>query len=93
MTIFDKMSLRIIKEQALIIGSLAWDEAKKVPGLSIVNQEPGEIASAGDASQVLNKLVEQYTKLFGQASREACKDAVLDLLAELPQEQIPLNLR
>ena len=30
MTIFAQISLRIIKEQELIIGPLAWDEAKKV---------------------------------------------------------------
>lgn len=29
MTIFDNIATKIIKEQELIIGPLAWDEAKK----------------------------------------------------------------
>ena len=37
MTIFDQISVRIIKEQSLIIGPLAWDEARKVSGLSVVD--------------------------------------------------------
>jgi hypothetical protein len=93
MTIFDKISIRIIKEQELIIGSLAWDEAKKVSGLKILNQQPGEVSFDGDAKEILNKLVAQYTRLFGQASTEACKDAVQDLLAELPKDQVPLSLK
>lgn len=93
MSIFDQMSLRIIKEQALIIGPMAWDEAKKVRGLKIISEQKGEIASEGDAKEVVNSLVAQYTRLFGRTSSEACKDAVRDLLAELPQEQVPANLR
>jgi len=39
MTIFDQISVRIIKEQELIIGPLAWEEAKKVPGLKVVDHK------------------------------------------------------
>jgi hypothetical protein len=92
MTIFNQISLRIIKEQELIIGPLAWEEAKKVPGLK-VDQQKDEVSFDGDAKETVNKLVAQYTRLFGRASTEACKDAVQDLLVELPQDQIPANLQ
>jgi len=36
MTIFDQISVRISKNRKLIIGPLAWEEAKKVPGLKVV---------------------------------------------------------
>ncbi len=92
MSIFSQIGIRIIKEQELIIGPIAWDEAKKVPGLSVVNQENGEISLGGDEKETVNKLVSQYERLFGRASREACKEAVQDLLADLPREQIPASL-
>ena len=36
-TLFPKIFIRIIKEQENIIGPLAWDEASKVDGLTIVS--------------------------------------------------------
>jgi hypothetical protein len=93
MTVFDQISIRIIKEQELIIGPVAWDEARKVPGLHVVNQQNGEVSFDGDAKEVLNKLVEQYTRLFGKASTQVCKDAVQDLLVELPKDQVPAILQ
>lgn len=93
LSIFDQISLRIIKEQELIIGPVAWDEAKKVPGFHVVDQSKGEITMDGNAKEVVGKLVEQYTRLFGRASTEACKDAVQDLLVELPKDQIPTILQ
>lgn len=93
MSIFSQISIRIIKEQELIIGPLAWEEAKKVQGLRVVDQGKEEIALEGDEKEAVNKLVGQYTRLFGQASTEACKDAVTDLLADLPQDQIPSALQ
>ncbi len=93
MTIFDQISVRIIKEQELIIGPVAWEEAKKVPGLHVLNQHKGEVSFDGDAKEVLNKLVAQYARLFGQASVEACKDATQDLIVELPKDQVPSSLQ
>jgi hypothetical protein len=91
MSIFDKISLRIIKEQELIIGPIAWDEAKKVPGLRIVDQQKGQVSFDGDAKEVVSKLVTQYSRLFGRASTEACKGAVQDLLVELPKDPLSCN--
>lgn len=93
MTIFDQISVRIIKQQELVIGPIAWDEARKVQGLRVVNQETGEVAFDGDAKEILNRLVAQYSRLFGRVSEEVCKDAVQDLIAELPQGEVPTSLQ
>lgn len=93
MTIFEQISLRIIKEQELIIGPIAWDEAKKVSGLQVIDQNNGNISVSGNSQEILNKLVGQYTKLFGLASSEVCKEAVQDLLVELPKDQVPSSLQ
>ena len=93
MAIFNQISVRIIKEQELIIGPLAWEEAKKVPGLQVVDQQKGEVAFGADAKDVLDKLVAQYGRLFGRASIEVCKEAVQDLIADLPKEQVPASLQ
>jgi len=83
------MSSRIIKEQELVIGPLAWEEARKVSGFRIVDEQSGEVAFDGDPKEALNNLVSRYSRLFGQASVEVCKNAVQDLLVELPNDQMP----
>lgn len=93
MTIFNQITIRIIKEQEVIIGPIAWQEAKKVKGLLVVDQKKNIISIEGDAKNVLNKLVAQYTRLFGRISTDVCKEAVQDLLVELPKDQIPSSLR
>lgn len=82
----------IIKEQELIIGPVAWEEAEKVSGLRI-NVQSHEVDIEGDARDVLERLVAQYEKLFGAASREVCRDAVRPLLAQVPQDEIPAVLK
>ncbi len=92
-TIFDQISIRMIKEQELVIGPVAWSEAKKVAGFHIVDQDKGVVTFDGDPKEVLNRLVAQYSRLFGQVSKEVCKEAVQDLLAELPAGDIPSSLQ
>lgn len=48
---------------------------------------------AGDEKDIINRLVAQYERLFGKASHEVCKEAVQDLLAEMPPDQIPSSLQ
>jgi len=93
MTIFDQISVRIIKEQELIIGPVAWEEAQKVPGLTVVNQDHDEVQLNGDPKEILNRLVAQYSKLFGKVSTEVRKEAAEDLLVELPADQVPASLQ
>jgi len=85
---------RIIHEQEYIIGPVAWEEARRVPGLVVVDQKKGEInLQNGDLREIIDKLVAQYERLFGKASHEVCKEAVQDLIAEMPSEEIPSSLK
>ena len=91
---FPQIVLRIIKEQESVIGPLAWDEARKVQGIVVVDQKRGEInLQNGDTKEIIDKLVNQYERLFGRASREVCREAVQDLIAEMPPEEIPSSLK
>lgn len=92
MDTLDKIAAKIIKEQELIIGPLAWDEAKKVEGL-IVSSQLGEITIEGDKKQVIDNLVARYDRLFGRASHEVSRDAAAALLADLLPADIPVSLK
>ena len=88
---FPKIALRIIREQELVIGPLAWDEARKVQGLQIIGGQVN--LQSGDPKGIIDKLVAQYERLFGLASHEVCRDAVKDLIREMSPEEIPSSLR
>ena len=93
MTPLDSIASSIIKEQQLIIGPLAWSEAKKVSGLSVVNESKGEVhVEGGDQKAVIDRLVAQYERLFGRASHEVCKEAVASLIHGMPQADVPASL-
>ncbi len=94
LTVFNQIATKIIKEQELIIGPLAWLEAGKVQGLSIVDSKKGLISfSKDDVRDVVDKLVGQYEHLFGRASHDVCRDAVASLIAELPPSDVPSSLQ
>ena len=88
MDIFAQIAEKIIKEQETIIGPVALEQARKVSGL-IINWEKHEVKLEGDKKEIVEKLVEQYEYLFGQASVEVCKDAVKDIISQIPQNQRP----
>ncbi len=83
---------RIIQEQEAVIGPLAWEEAGKVTGLRI-DVVRREVQLDGDAKAALEKLVAQYERLFGIASREVCRDAVRPFLSQISQDEIPAILK
>jgi hypothetical protein len=87
-----QIPIRIIKEQELVIGPIAWDEAKKVSGL-VVDQAHDTVSFSGDAKDVINRLVSQYEKIFGRASHVVCHDAVKDIVAKMPPNEIPDSLK
>ncbi len=91
-TQFPQIAIRIIKEQELVIGPLAWDEAKKVSGL-IVDQIHKSVSLVGDAKDIIDHLVAQYERIFGKASHAVCHDAVLDLISQMSPEEIPSSLK
>ncbi|OGK34930.1 hypothetical protein A3F60_04790 [Candidatus Roizmanbacteria bacterium RIFCSPHIGHO2_12_FULL_39_8] len=92
MDIFAELAEKIIKEQENIIGPLALEQAKKVPGIK-VDGSTHTISLIGNKTTVLENLVKQYEALFGQASVELCKDVASKYLKEIPQEQLPQVLR
>jgi len=94
MSILDKIVIKIIKEQELIIGPLAWSEAGKVSGLQIIDLRKGEVIfNNGDQKSVVDKLVAQYDRLFGQASHEVSKEAVASLVADMSPAEVPSSLK
>ena len=93
MDILITITTRIIKEQELIIGPLAWEEARKVEGLKLEDSDPNSIKFTADGQIIIDRLIRQYSRLFGRASVEACRDAVRDLLPEVPKQQIPELLK
>lgn len=93
MTTLDQIAGKIVKEQELVIGSLAWTEAEKVQGLRVVNEVSGEVTlNNGDPKEVINHLVSQYERLFGRASREVCIEAAAILIRELAPADVPSSL-
>ena len=94
MSILDQIAIKIIKEQELVIGPLAWTEAQKVSGLQVIDQKKGEVElKNGDPKEVVNRLVAQYERLFGRASHEVCRDSVKDLVAQMSPEEVPSSLK
>jgi hypothetical protein len=59
----------------------------------VIDATKGEVALDGNAKDSIENLVSQYSNLFGPASAEACKEAVQDLLVELPKDQVPAILQ
>lgn len=89
---FPLIAIRIIKEQELIIGPLAWDEAGKVAGLNI-DQSHNSVSLAGDGKDIIDHLVAQYERIFGRASHAVCHDAVKDLVVQMSPEEVPSSLK
>lgn len=92
MDIFAQIAEKIIREQEGIIGPVALEQARKVPGLSL-NWDKHEVKLEGDQKEIIEKLVEQYEYLFGRASVEVCKDAVSSIISKVPKDQIPSQLQ
>ncbi len=82
-----QVASRIIKEQQAIIGPLAIDQAKKVEGLQISSAD--DVKITGNGKTVLTNLVNQYSKIFGQASIQVCKDAFTTISDKVSPGDIP----
>lgn len=90
MDVYEQAAEKIIKEQENIIGPLAIEQAKRVSGLAVADHR---VSFTGNKVDGLQKLVEQYMKLFGQTSVEVCKDAASSYLSTLPPQEVPSLLR
>ena len=93
MDLFAQMAKKIIEKQSTIIGPIAVEQAEKINGL-VVSWEDGkhEVSISGDGQAAIDRLVEQYKKLFGQISVEVCKEAASPLLNQLPESKQPKTL-
>ncbi len=92
MDIYNIIARRIIEEQESIIGPVALEQARKVEGLKL-NWVNHDVNIEGNGTDVIEKLIEQYQYLFGQASVEACKKAVSSVISQVPPDKIPNLLR
>ena len=93
-SIIHQIASKIIKEQELIIGPLAWLEASKVSGLTVIDPKKEELEiDENNPKQVIDRLVAQYERLFGKASKEVCKEAAASFLSNLSVEDIPISLK
>jgi hypothetical protein len=90
MNVYAQIAVKIIKEQESIIGPIALEQAKKVPGLS-VDWSKKEVQIAGNESAAIESLVQQYQHLFGQTSVEVCKQAIKGL--QVPPDSLPALLK
>lgn len=95
MSTYDEIVKKIISEQELLMGPVAWYEAGKVKGLRIDDQNAGAVSieSSADSRAVVDNLVNQYESLFGQAGREVCREAVASLVADLNASEVPSSLK
>lgn len=92
MTSLDQIAEKIIEEQELVIGPLAWSEAEKVQGLQVNRMQNSVSFSNGDPKETVNRLVGQYVRLFGRASLEVCRESVANMLTGLAPSDIPSSL-
>ncbi len=93
MSTLDTIAAKIIREQELVIGPLAWSEAGKVQGMTVDRQKGEVIISNGDPKAAVDRLVAQYERLFGRASHEVCRQAAASLLTQLSAADVPASLR
>ncbi len=90
--IFDQIAERIIEQQEAIIGPIAVDQAKLVGELKI-NWPQHEVDIEGSPQIAIDDLVAQYKELFGQIAVETCREAVANLLSQVPADQQPSSLK
>lgn len=90
MDLYNKLAEKIIEEQERIIGPVAIDQARKVPGVS-VNWASHEVKIEGNKKDALEHLVGKYEDLFGKVAVEVCKDALKGL--DVPRDQLPTVLQ
>jgi hypothetical protein len=84
---------RIISQQESIIGPIAVERAKLVKKLNLDDWSKHSVSVSGDPSAAIDELVERYKELFGQIAVETCKEAVSNLISQLPAEEQPKSLR
>jgi hypothetical protein len=93
MNTLDQIAIKIIKEQELIIGPIAWEEAGKVSGMHVDAKAHTLTIDSADGRAAIDGLVSQYEHFFGRAAREVCKEAAASLVADLMPAEVPSSLQ
>ena len=90
--VYATICTQIVKEQSLIIGALALEQAGHVVGLSV---DPATYSCriSGNGSQIVEELINQYRDFFGNAAVEVCREAASRFMTRLPTGAIPASLR
>jgi hypothetical protein len=88
---YSQIVSQIIKDQAEIIGPVALEQARKVQGIEIAGID--DVKIHGNGKDILSHLVDQYSKLFGRASIEVCREAVHEARVTISKEDLPEILR
>lgn len=89
-SIASQVATAIVNHQKDIIGPLALEQAKKVPGIVV---SASSIQVENDPTSALVGLVKKYSELFGQTSIEVCKDAVRELGSSISSKDLPSILQ
>lgn len=85
-----KLAEKIIEEQEKVIGPIAIEQARQVPGL-VVNWDKHEVNIEGDERIKIEELVNKYRDLFGRIAVDVCKEALKEI--DVPKEQLPAILQ
>lgn len=95
--ILNQIILAIIKRQERVAGQIAWEEAKEIPGFTVIDQQQEEISVSGNSVQgsrkVIDDLVSRYKHIFGDLAIQVSKEAARHLLAELSKDEVPDSLK
>ena len=91
--IYSSIVLRIILQQAELVGTLAWQVAQQVSGIDVIDMLKSQITIRGEPREAINELIGKYQKLFGKMARDVCRNSVADILADMESNEIPESLR
>jgi len=89
--VYSEIAQRIIKQQETIIGPVAIEQAMHVPNLD-VDWDNKKVTVKADGAKVIDRLVGQYKRLFGNISVEVCREAAEPLMDKVPKEHMPKSL-
>jgi hypothetical protein len=88
---YEKIVEKIISEQEKIIGPIAVEQAKQVPGV-IIDWSKHEVkVESSDKKRTLEEVVDKYKDLFGKVAVEVCKEALSGM--EIPKDELPDELQ
>ena len=92
MDVYAQIIEKIIQAQEAIIGPVAIEQAERVPHLTL-NWDKHQVSIDGNEPEAVNALIDVYSAIFGQISKEVSKEAASPLLGKLSGDKLPSALR